>query len=263
MNNKINEEYYLPILKSFCDKTMSIYEGAYDQGPFIPYTMSNYADAPIKIMYVGRDTLNWEPFETLHKAYLEGHLTKYLDANKNSVTTDIMLTWKNNTGSFWNTVNKLHLLIRTGKFISDITTIGEKEKSLLEEIGYGNLYSIETIDALRKRFEDSSFNPKQEYWEICKAAKPFETLKSIIEAYNPNYVFIFSWIDKDDFFDGTDFEWQENWYEDNFRAVFTSRHYHTKVIWTMHPNRFSFLKTSVEDMCHYLAETYHQLSLQK
>ena len=143
MENKINKPYYLPLLKYFCDKTISLYDGVYDQGPFIPYVMPNYANAPIKILYVGRDTFYWEPFETLQKAYYEGNLGNYLDANTRCVTTEKMLEWKNNAGSFWNMVNKLHLLIRTGKYISDITAIGEEEKILLEEIGYGNLYSIE------------------------------------------------------------------------------------------------------------------------
>ena len=173
-----------------------------------------------------------------------------------------MLEWKNNSGSFWNMVNKLHLLIRKGEYISDITSIGNEEKNLLEEIGYGNLYSIEILQTLTNKYGDA-FRPNQEYWEICKAAEPFVTLKSMIEAYNPDCVFVFAWIDKDDFFEGTDYTWQKDWYKDGFRAVYTSKQYHTKVIWTMHPRRFGFLQTSVEKMCHYLADTYHQVSFLK
>lgn len=263
MGNNINKQYYLPLLKDFCNKSISLYEkGAYDQGPFIPYVMSNYINAPIKIMYVGRDTYYWEPYETLHKAFIEDNLSQYLDANIRCVTTNLMLTWKNNSGSFWNMVDKLHLLIRTGKFFSDITAIGDEEKLLLEEIGYGNLFSIELPQTIKKRYEDDNFGFPKEYWEICDAAKPFEKLKSIIKAYDPDYVFVFSWIDKeDDFFEGTDYEWQEDWFEDGFRSVFISKQYRTKVIWTLHPNRFKYLQTSVEKMCYYLADTFHRLSL--
>lgn len=264
MENFINKQYYLPLLKDFCNKTISLYEEAYDQGPFIPYVMQNYNDAPTKIMYVGRDTYYWEPFETLHKAFIEGDLGKYLDANIRCVTTDTMLKWKNNSGSFFNTIEKLHLLLRTGKYFSDITAIEENEKSIIEEIGYGNLFSVEIPSTIKKRYEDSTYRPPKEYWEICNAAKPFETLKSMIEAYNPDCVFVFSWIDKeDDFFYGTDYTQRKELYEDGFRAVYTSKQYHTKVIWTLHPNRFSFLRTSVEEMCYYLADTYHQLLLMK
>lgn len=263
MENKINKQYYLPLLKDFCNKTIPLYEnGAYDQGPFIPYVMSNYYDASNKIMYVGRDTYYWESFETLLNAYKGDNLGLYLDANKRCVNVEKMLEWKNNTGSFWNMVDKLHLLIRTGNYYSDITTIGLEEKSLLEEIGYGNLYSIEILKTILKRYEDDDYQPPKEYWEICEAAKPFETLKSMIEAYNPDYVFVFSWIDKEnDFLKGTDFSFQKEWYEDSFRSVFTSKKYNTKLIWTSHPNRYSFLQTSVEEMCTYLADTYRKLSL--
>jgi hypothetical protein len=262
MSNYINKQYYLPLLKDFCDKTFSLYEGVYDQGPFIPYVMSNYCNAPTKIMYIGRDTYYWEPFETLRKAYLDENLDNYLEANIRCVTTDKMLAWKNNSGSFFNMIDKLHLLLRTGKYFSDITTIATAEKELLEEIGYGNLYSIEIPQTITKRYENDNYRPPKEYWEICDAAKPFETLKSMIEAYSPDYIFIFSWIDKeDDFFEGTDYTQQKEWYEDGFRAVYTSKQYHAKVIWTLHPNRFKFLQTSAEEMCHYLADTYHQISL--
>ena len=83
----------------------------------------------------------------------------------------------------------------------------------------------------------------------------------MIEAYNPDYVFVFSWIDiEDDFLKGTDFLCQNEWFEDSFRSVFTSKQYNTKLIWTSHPNRYSFLQTSVEEMCTYLADTYKKLS---
>jgi len=262
MGNFVNKQYYLPLLNDFCNKTISLYEEVYDQGPFIPYVMPKYNDAPIKIMYVGRDTYSWEPFKTLHKAFIEGNLAKYLDANIRCVTIEKMLKWKNNSGSFFNMIEKLHLLLRTGKYVSDITTIGEKERIILDEIGYGNLFSIEIPPTIKKRYDDSTYCPPKEYWEICDAAKPFETLKSMIEAYNPDCVFVFSWIDKeDDFFEGTDYSQQKELYENGFRAVYTSKQYHTKVIWTLHPNRFSFLRTSVEEMCYYLADTYHKLLL--
>ena len=261
-HNGINMDYYIPLLKTFCQKTMSIYDKGYDQGPFIPYTMTNYSNAPIKIMYVGRDTYYWEPAETLKKAFRNNKLEDYLIANAKCVDVDKMLTWKNNTGSFWNFVNKLHLMIRTGQMVSDITTIDDKQKSILEEIGYGNLYSIEMLSTLRKRFEESELPITSEYETICKAAKPFETLKSMIEAYHPDYVFVLSWIEKNDFFEGTDFVWQKDLYQDadkKYRAVYLSNQYDTKVIWTLHPNamwRRGLSKNDTQELIEFLANTY-------
>ena len=93
-NAMINMGYFLPLLKEFCDKTIPLYDKGYDQGPFVPYTMPKYGSAPVKIMYVGRDTYYWEPIETLKKSYKENRLEDYLDANTKCVDVDKMLTWK-------------------------------------------------------------------------------------------------------------------------------------------------------------------------
>ena len=268
-DNKINIDYYLPLLQEYCQKTLSIYDNHYHQGPFIPYTMSKYGCAPLKIMYVGRDTLSWEPAETLKEAYQENRLEDYMIANTKCVDVEKMLEWKNNTGSFWNFVNKLHLLIRTGQLVSDITSIDENQRDILEEIGYGNLHSIELIETLRHLFEEPEMPVTQEYLAICKAAKPFETLKSMIEAYQPDYVFVLSWIEKNEFFDGTDFEWQKNFYHDTdkkYRAVYLSKQYKTKVIWTLHPNamwRKGLNKNDTQNLMIFLANTLNQLESTK
>lgn len=109
----------------------------------------------------------------------------------------------------------------------------------------------------------------QEYLAICKAAKPFETLKSMIEAYQPDYVFVLSWIEKNEFFDGTDFEWQKNFYHDTdkkYRAVYLSKQYKTKVIWTLHPNamwRKGLNKNDTQNLMIFLANTLNQLESTK
>lgn len=270
MENRINKDYYLPLLKEFCLKALPLYKCGYQQGPFIPYTMPNYDNAPLKIMYVGRDTFYWESVETLTRAYQEDRLEDYLEANAKCVDVDKMLTWNNNSGAFWPFVNKLHLLLRTGFYVSDMSVINDNQKELLKEIGYGNLYSIEIPDTLKKRidlYEDVNvwelISNKNQYYEICDAAKPFETIKSMIEAYHPDYIFVLSWTDKDDFFDCTDFQEENEWYDKDFRAVYISKSYHTKVIWSLHPRRFSFMGTNSEEMCFYLAKTYHQLEQSK
>lgn len=268
-NAQINVEYYLPLLKDFCNKTLPLYDKGYDQGPFIPYTMPKYESAPVKIMYVGRDTYYWEPIETLKEAYKESRLEDYLDANTKCVDVNKMLTWKNNSGSFWNFANKLHLLIRTGQLVSDITTISEEQKDILEEIGYGNLYSIELLETLRKRYEEPGLLPTTEYHSICEAAKPFESLKTMIEAYQPDYIFVLSWIEKPDFFDGTDFQWQKDWYTDcekKYRAVYLSKQYKTKVIWSLHPNamwRKGLCKEDTDNLIRFLANTLKELKTDK
>ena len=57
---RINKEYFLPLVEEFCRFAEQIGKDAYpDNGLFVPYTFKNYATAPIKIFYVGRDTYGW------------------------------------------------------------------------------------------------------------------------------------------------------------------------------------------------------------
>lgn len=266
--NYINKEVYLPLLKEFCDKALPLYECGYPQGPFIPYTMPNYNKASLKIMYIGQDSSEWTRYNVLENAYRNNRLEEYLEENINNVHIGNMFDWGNKEGAFWPFVEKLHLLIRTGKYFSDIRSIDDTHKELIKEVGYGNLYSIEIPKTIRKRvdsFEEVEviklISDKKQYQGIRDAAKPFERVQSMIEAYHPDYIFVLSWRDKDDFFDNTDFQRQEEWFEDYFRAVFFSREqFNTKVIWSLHPNRFSFERTNTEEMCYYLADTFNQLN---
>ena len=259
--NYINQEYFLPLLEDFYLKTKNLYDCGYDQGPFIPYTMPLYMESKLKIFYIGRDTYWWCPYDKLQSSYNSSLLSDYLSTNTNCVDVDKMLSWNNNSGSFWTFVCKLHLLIRTGRYKDDITDITPREYNLLEEIGYGNLYSIETPETLQKEERGvwSGISDIKKYHEICDASQYFEKLKSIIEAYGPDVIFITTWIDRDSFFEGTDYEWQKSYYVDNYRSVFLSKTYKAKIIWTSHPNRFRFMGTNIREMCTYLTGTLKML----
>lgn len=256
MDNYINHEYFLPRLKEFTAKTLDSYECGYPYGPFIPYTFGLYQSSPLKIFYVGKDTYYWEEYQSLVSQDKAPLLDNYLFQNSQCVDVNSSLNWKNNSGSFWNMVDKLHLMIRTGEYYPDILKIGEKEKQILEEIGYGNLYSIELPETLKKEECWTELKSLHQYAEIRKEAHVFENLKTLIDAYNPDMVFVFGWVEKDDFFDGTEFTWIEPLYEEGFRSVFLSENCKTKVIWTSHPRRFSFLGTNTEEMVKYLADSY-------
>lgn len=78
--------------------------------------------------------------------------------------------WRNHASAFWQTVMKLHLFLLTGIYFDDITSIGKKEKGILNEIGYGNLYSIEKRVTLRNKGEWNDIVNHKEYRKILKAA---------------------------------------------------------------------------------------------
>lgn len=164
-------------------------------------------------------------------------------------------------------VGKLHLQLLTGIYHESVNDLTEKDFKLLEGIGYGNLYSIETPQTLKKKYsggERSEWDDIKDvsgYKKLRLMARPFEQLKTIFEAYGePDVVFVLSWSNKEDvFFEGLDYEQKEEWFENDFRAVYLSKTHRTKVIWTSHPNRYRFLRTDTEKMCQYLCDTYKTL----
>ena len=153
--NCINTDYFKPFLQAFCEKTQPLYTCGYPWGPFVPYTMPRYNDADVKIFYMGRDTYYWVEQEELFEAFTNHVLEDYLGKNAACVDVEKMLGWKNNAGSFWTMVAKLHLLIRTGRYTEDIMQISAADKVILEEIGYGNINAIEQQTSLSK----------EGYWE--------------------------------------------------------------------------------------------------
>ncbi len=254
--NCINTDYFKPFLQAFCEKTQPLYTCGYPWGPFVPYTMPRYNDADVKIFYMGRDTYYWVEQEELFEAFTNHVLEDYLGKNAACVDVEKMLGWKNNAGSFWTMVAKLHLLIRTGRYTEDIMQISAADKVILEEIGYGNINAIEQQTSLSKEGYWEAITSLDGYCQIREAGRPFEKLKSVIEAYHPDFIFIFNWEERDDVFEGMDFEWQKVYYKDKLQAVYTLPSYSTKVIWTSHPRRYSYLGTNIEEMAGSLADTF-------
>ena len=55
----VNVEYYKPLLNDFLKENKELFiQSGYPWGLFIPYTLPNYNQAPIKIFYVGLDKLS-------------------------------------------------------------------------------------------------------------------------------------------------------------------------------------------------------------
>lgn len=257
----MNVNIYLPLLKEFCDKggIELIEKCGYDQGPFIPYTFGHYDSAPLKIFYMGIDTYYWVPIDVLKKAFLSNTLESYLTANMSAMTRDMIFNWKNST-SFWGTVARLQLMIRTGKYYDDICNLSESEMNILDEIGYGNIYSIETLDTINNpKKRDLGLSDFETYNSIVELSKPLTKFTTLLSAYKPDIVFLFSWRDYD-ILNGLDFHSVDSEYDDKFRAVFESPSFNTKLIWTTHPSSFSFKHTNMKEMVEYLSQTAVRLT---
>ena len=266
--NNINQEYFAPIFRNYLSN-MQIIDCGYWQLPFIPYTFPKYGSAPFKVFYFGRDTYFWcEKDDDVYRKRPE----EYLKDNASYVNVDNMKKDWNKAGSFWGTVAKLHLQLMTGVYHHSIEELTLDDWQLLERIGYGNLFSLELPATLKKKkyTPEGSSVERTEYDDICdlqgykalrNLAKPFENLKTIFSAYGePDIVFVLSWTDKDDFFEGLDdYQCQKESYEEGFRSVFLSDSHKTKVIWSSHPSRFSFMRTNQTEMCKYLCDTANAL----
>ena len=103
-----------------------------------------------------------------------------------SVEKKKCLGWKNNAGSFWTMVAKTASTDTHGRYTEDIMQISAADKVILEEIGYGNINAIEQQTSLSKEGYWEAITSLDGYCQIREAGRPFEKLKSVIEAYHPD-----------------------------------------------------------------------------
>lgn len=266
--NNINIKYFSPIFRDYLSEIQPVKDCGYGQLPFIPYTFPKYESAPLKVFYIGRDTYYWCEYDASYKENPEA----YIKDNASFVNVENIKKDWSKSGSFWGTVAKLHIQLMTGVYHHSINELTTMDWELLEEIGYGNLFSIERIETLKKkkykpkgmsdeRTEYDDINDIDGYKALCNLAKPFENLKTIISAYGePDIVIILSWTDKNDFFEGLDdYECEKELYEEYYRSVFLSKTHKTKVVWSSDPNRFPYMSTNQEKMCQYLCDTVNIL----
>lgn len=273
--NYINSSYFAPIFLDYLRNIKEVENCGYWQLPFIPYTFPKYQSSPLKVFYVGRDTYYWCEYDAMYDNNEQIVPELYLHNNADYVSVgNIEKDW-NKPGSFWGMVSKLHLQLLTGVYHQSINELTESDWNLLEGIGYGNLFSIELLETLKKkkyiskgddkeRSEYDDIKDFQGYNSLRTFAKPFENLKTIFSAYGePDIVFILSWAEKDDFFEGLDYDFQKDKFENYMRSVYISNNHKTKVIWSIHPSYFRYKKMNPQKMCQYLCDTAYRLFLNK
>ena len=252
----MNPSILISELQAFCNNTLQHYNCGYPYGPFLPYTMPNYNSAAEKIFYIGRDTYGWADKTSLISSFQNNNLDSYISANSSIVTIENLLdpTWTHKSTSFWGFVSRLHLLISTGSYRSDIKCLTRKEKNALSQLGYGNLYSIELRSTLGDLY--NRISPKISYKTICNEAHRFEKIKLILDLYAPDYIFILSWSNREDILDGLQTVNHQEWYKEGFLSIYTINGYHTKIIWTAHPRRFAYLGLKLDAAINMLADTF-------
>ena len=267
--NYINDTYFAQRFGENINDVTDIKKCGYWQMPSIPYTFSLYQSAPIKAFFIGRDTSGWCDY---YESYAN-NLRAYMKENAKYVTAEKFEKDWSTSGGFWSMVRKLQLQLYTGKYYNSYEELTENDKKILDSVGYGNLFPLELPSTLKKkkyvdkdtgieRNEYEDIVDRVSYRTLQRKFQSFCNLKAIFEAYGePDVVFILSWSGSEEiFFEGLDYEKKTEWYEHNFRDVYLSKSHKTKVIWTSHPRRFSFLKTNPQEMCQYLSDTYNALA---
>lgn len=266
--NNINETYFVRRFEHIINDVTDIRRCGYGQMPFIPYTFSLYQSAPLKAFFIGRDTYYWCDYDESYA----NNLRAYMKDNAEYVTIDNYQNDWSTSGSFWGMVGKMQLQLYTGKYYNSIEELTKNEWKILDSVGYGNLFPLELPSTLKKkkynyghkgieRNEYEDIVDRVSYRTLQRKFQSFCNLKAIFEAYGePDVVFILSWSGSEKiFFEGLDYESKNEWYEHGLREVYLSKTHKTKVIWSSHPRRFSFLETNPQEMCQYLCDTYHAL----
>jgi hypothetical protein len=237
-------ETYKPLLDEFCQETKKFKNKIEMPGLFLPHGLENYETAKNKFFYVGRDTAGWIPFNELIDCFENNKIIDYINKNDwpNSLD-EVFKQANNNPSSFWNIACRLQLKLNGVKEDLAINTnLSDEYKQILLEMGYGNLNSIETPQSIKNRKEWDSID-KNIYKEIKNKSLKFDNLKFILDIYNPSHIFIFNLKgDEELAFKNLEYECIQDKEFQNLIAIYTITGYKTKIIWTVHPGSFRYIK---------------------
>ena len=246
---KNQEKIYLPLLEKFCSEIVQNKNLNDIPEVFVPIAMPNYIDAEKKIFYCGSDTFGWGEMSNLMEFFKDNDLKNYLTENNKWLTPEgIIKHSNNNPASFWGLVIRLHLMIKT-KQLKSLSNLTDEDINHLNDIGYGNIYSIEHQKILKKRGVWENID-KYVYDDIKSKSCMFDHLKLILNCFNPDIVFIFTWDEskEEDIFLDLKPEWNEVDFKKGIISTYTIEGYKTKLIWCLHPNRLRFKSMNADEL---------------
>lgn len=252
-----NIEYYTPLLNDFCRQVQPIARTSnYPHGLYIPHPVDEdaYWSAKSKCFYIGRDTYTWCDFVYMFEYFEDGDIGGYIAEQNNTWpgNPQTLIEGWGNKRTFWPMILKLHIYLATGRLVRNVWDFTEEDKTLLRQIGWGNINAVEVQKSLEKETDKETgknywelCNQKQ-YWEIVSRSQPLNKFKHILDLYAPDKVFIFCWdFNENSYFEGLDFasvEFADRILEYSFKG------YRTKAYCTYHPNAFSFRQMDFYDV---------------
>lgn len=252
---------YIPLIEGFVKDTKSLHDhlwidkkGDVDlSGIFIPHTLPDYDNADLKIFYVGQDTYYWTSLNNVYcmdaKSYLENN-------NKWPPSIDTLLDWRN-PYTFWHFVNRIQLAFNGLKY-SNLNNLDNTQRRSLSQIGWGNIFSLEILDTIKKYDDEIKKNygvklteifDKKIYAKMLEYTKKISKLKNIIDVYSPDYVIILAWKFVEDWFwEGLDYQYIENESIDSLLSCYRLRCSNAKVLWTYHPQALCRKRQNLDEL---------------
>ena len=248
-------EKYLDQLNKFLEEVKCYKNKVNMCGLFLPYTLSRYNSAKKKCFYFGQDTYGWIDFNKMIEYYENNNIIGYIEENNNLMTVDKIIEYSNNKeGNFWTLIIRLHVFLCTNEIIN-VNEFSENDKQYLEEIGYGNLNSIELPKSLQNQGLWDTLN-ETIYWDVKEKSRVFDSLKYVLDLYDPDYIFIFNWDaskEKDTFYRLVPHCNTES-YIDGIISTYSIENYKTKLIWCPHPNNLRFKSMNINELINIICK---------
>ena len=247
------KEYYFEPLRQFLSEVAPLGDFGYPYGIFLSHPLPEYDKAAKKIFYVGRDTNGWGDYYEMMELYHQGKLMEYLD-NQWPTSAEEMMGWGNRM-AFWTVVFKLHIYLNHGVLLPRLQDYSEEQKKCLIGLGFGNMNCVE-IKASLQREKVWKDIEEEKYWPFKEKSRRFDRLKDILDLYNPDYIFLFTWSDDSDYMQNVNLIEDPSMREEYWRCVYSIEGYKTKLIWTSHPTYFAWnITQDVNKVVKYLGDT--------
>lgn len=258
--NENQFKIYKDLVSTFCKNTYNLYNSMWNEkidydlsGLFIPHVLNEYGKTQKKVFYIGQDTYEWTDLEDVYIKWQQNNLSEYFERNNNwpKNLSDI-LEYKSRSNNFWETICRIQLAIHNLDYSISLDSVDKKTNKILSSIGWGNLFSLEVIETVKKyKYNDK---PLTEYFDLTKykaiqkEAESISKLKNILDAYDPDLIIIMSWNNyaEEFFFDGIDYTWNEEQFIDGLISTYSINNSNKKVIWCNHPNRLRYKKLNIE-----------------
>ena len=263
-HEKKYKEYYLKTLPPFLDEIESLGDFGLPSGLFLSHPLPDYGRTGPKVFYIGRDTKGWHNYTEMMNLFRTGKIIDYLKQYWPTNSRE-MMAWGDRM-TFWTVVFKLHIYLNhNGICHPKIQDYSDEEKKCLTSLGFGNMNCVEVPQTLQKIKNDKQENywgliDRGKYREFKSKSRRFDRLKLILDLYEPDVVYIFSWPLDKIFMDGLELVEDGSLHEDHKRRVFNVKGYKTKIIQTSHPTYFLFRIThDINKVVEYLGDTYMKL----